>query len=189
MNFGYARVSTGEQCLDRQIDLLKQNDCERIFHEKFTGSTKDRPELDKLIDMLREGDVIIVSELTRLSRSVKDLFDLIDLINQKKSNIRSIKEPWLNTTTPHGKLLFSIFAGISQFDRDLISQRTIEGLVSARARGRNGGRPKKPADEIKLALKMYDSRNYSISEITKATGISKTSLFRYLKRRGFTVKD
>lgn len=183
MNFGYARVSTGEQCLDGQIDLLMQNGCERIFHEKFTGSKKERPELDRLIDMLREGDIIIVSELTRLSRSVNDLFGLIDLINQKKANIRSVKEPWLDTTTPQGKLLFSIFAGISQFERDLISQRTIEGLASARARGRNGGRPKKPVAEVKLALKMYDSQNYSVSEIIKATGISKTSLFRYLKGR------
>lgn len=183
MKFGYARVSTADQNLERQIDQLNNCRCERIFQEKITGAKKDRPELMKLLDMLREGDIIIVTELTRLSRSVKDLFELIEIIHQKKSNIVSLKEPWLDTTTPQGKLLFTIFAGISQFDRDLIRERTIEGLSSARARGRNGGRPKIAAKNIGLALKMYESNIYSISEIVKATGVSRTSLYRYFNKK------
>ncbi len=180
MILGYARVSTQEQNLDRQMDQLKEAGCEKIFCEKITGTKKDRPEFDRLLDQIRSGDTIIISELTRLSRSTKDLFQIVEMIEKKRANIKSIKELWVDTTTPQGKLMFTIFAGISQFERDLISQRTKEGLASARMRGRNGGRPSKPKKDIELALKMYDSKEYSISEITKATGVSKTSIYRYI---------
>ena len=180
MKIGYARVSTEEQNLDRQLDSLKEAGCEKIFKEKITGTKKDRSELDKLMEHLREGDLIIISDLTRLSRSVKDLFSLVDQIEKKGANIKSLKESWMDTSTPQGKLMFTIFAGISQFERDLISQRTIEGLNAARARGKQGGRPKINDKDIKLAIKMYNSKNYSISEITKATGVSKTTLYRYI---------
>lgn len=144
MKIGYARVSTNDQNLDRQLDQLSEYDCERIFMEKITGSKKERPELDRMIDMLRTGDTVVITELTRLGRSVKDLFGIVEIIHSKHADIKSLKEPWLDTTTPQRKLLFTIFAGISQFDRDIIRQRTMEGLSSARARGRKGGRPKRP---------------------------------------------
>lgn len=180
MKIGYARVSTHDQNLDRQIDQLKACGCERIYQEKITGTKKDRPELDRLLDTLRAGDTIIITELTRLSRSTKDLFQLVEVIEKAGANIKSLKESWLDTTTPQGKLMFTIFAGISQFERDLISQRTKEGLEAARARGRKGGRPGKDNKDIKIALKMYESKQYSISEITEATGISRTSLYRFI---------
>ena len=180
MKIGYARVSTEEQNLDRQLDILKQAGCDRIYEEKVSGVKKDRTELNKMLDQIRTGDVIIISDLTRLSRSVKDLFSLVEQIEEEGANIKSIKESWVDTTTAQGKLMFTIFAGISQFERDLISQRTIEGLNAARARGKKGGRPKTNEKEIKLAVKMYNSKNYSISEITKATGVSKTTLYRYI---------
>ena len=181
MKIGYARVSTEEQNLDRQLDSLKEAGCEKIFREKITGTKKERPELDKLMEQLRSGDLIIISDLTRLSRSVKDLFSLVDQIEKKGANIKSLKESWMDTSTPQGKLMFTIFAGISQFERDLISQRTLEGLAAARARGRNGGRPEKDEKAITLALKMYQEKMYSISEITKATGVSKTTIYRYIE--------
>ena len=183
MKIGYARVSTEEQNLDRQIDILKQIGCGRIYEEKVSGIKKERPELNKMLDQIRTGDVIIISDLTRLSRSVKDLFSLVEQIEGKGANIKSIKESWVDTTTAQGKLMFTIFAGISQFERDLISQRTIEGLNAARARGKKGGRPKVNDKDIKLAIKMYNSKNYSISEITKATGVSKTTLYRYINNK------
>ncbi len=179
MKIGYARVSTEEQNLDRQLDSLKEAGCEKIFQEKITGTKRERPELDKMLDHLRSGDLIIISDLTRLSRSVKDLFSLVDQIEKRGANIKSLKESWMDTSTPQGKLMFTIFAGISQFERDLISQRTLEGLAAARARGRNGGRPKKDEKVIKLALKMYREKTYSIAEITKSTGVSKTTIYRY----------
>jgi DNA invertase Pin-like site-specific DNA recombinase len=157
--------------------------CDRIYLEKITGTKKERPELEKLLDIVRSGDIIVVCDLTRLSRSTKDLFWIIEQLEKKKVDLKSIKETWIDTTTPQGKLMFTLFAGISQFERDLISQRTKEGLESARTRGRKGGRPSKPNKDVELALKMYDSKEYSISEITKATGVSKTSLYRYTEKR------
>ena len=180
MKIGYARVSTEEQNLDRQIDILKQISCGRIYDEKVSGIKKERPGLNKMLDQIRTGDVIIISDLTRISRSVKDLFSLVEQIEGKGANIKSIKESWVDTTTAQGKLMFTIFAGISQFERDVITQSTIEGLNAARARGKKGGRPKVNDKDIKLAIKMYNSKNYSISEITKATGVSKTTLYRYI---------
>ena len=180
VNIGYARVSTEEQNLDRQIDILKQAGCDRIYEEKVSGIKKERTELNKILDQIRTGDVIIIADPTRLSRSVKDLFSIVEQIEEKGANIKSIKESWVDTTTAQGKLMFTIFAGISQFERDLISQRTIEGLNAARARGKKGGRPKINDKDIKLAVKMYNSKNYSITEIRKATGVSKTALYRYI---------
>lgn len=180
MKIGYSRVSTQSQNLYKQIDILKQFDCDKIYEEKISGMKKDRPELNKMLDQLRTGDLVIIEDLTRLSRSVKDLFSIVEQIEEKGANIKSIKESWVDTTTAQGKLMFNIFAGINQFERDLISQRTIEGLNAARARGRKGGRPKVNIKDITLAIKMYNSRNYSISEITKATNISKTTLYRYV---------
>ena len=181
MKIGYARVSTEEQSLNRQIDMLNEVGCKKIFEEKISGIKRERQELIKMLEQLRKGDLIIVADLTRLSRSVKELFQLVEQIEAKGANIKSLKESWMDTSTPQGKLMFTIFAGISQFERDLISQRTLEGLAAARARGKKGGRPPKDEKDIKLAKKMYEEKTYSISEITKATGIGKTALYKYFK--------
>jgi DNA invertase Pin-like site-specific DNA recombinase len=134
MLIGYARVSTDGQNLNRQLDQLEATGCERIYQEKITGTKKERPELEKLLDHIRPGDVIIISELTRLSRSTKDLFLLVDLIEKKGANFKSLRESWMDTTSPQGKLMFTIFAGISQFERDLIGYRTKEYCRSKRFR-------------------------------------------------------
>ena len=183
MKLGYARCSTLDQNLDWQIDALMKEGCDRIFQEKFTGTRKDRPELLRMMDMLREGDTVIICELTRLSRSVKDLFDLVEQVEKAGANIKSLKEPWLDTTTPQGRLLFTIFSGVSQFERELIRERTMEGLASARARGRMGGRPGKDKKIVEQALTLYDSKAYSVDEISKTTGISRATLYKYVKLR------
>lgn len=183
MKLGYARCSTLDQNLDWQIDALTKEGCDRIFQEKFTGTRKDRPELLRMMDMLREGDTVIICELTRLSRSVKDLFDLVEQVEKAGANIKSLKEPWLDTTTPQGRLLFTIFSGVSQFERELIRERTMEGLASARARGRMGGRPGKDKKIVEQALTLYDSRAYSVDEISKTTGISRATLYKYIRLR------
>ena len=181
MLIGYARVSTQDQNLDRQIDQLKESKCEKIFCEKITGTKKERPELEKLLEHIRPGDTIIITDLTRLSRSTKDLFKLVEQIESKGANIKSLKDIWMDTTTPQGKLMFTIFSGISQFERDLISQRTKEGLKSARARGKSSGRPKLERKNVELAVKMYSSEDYTIREIVNATKVSKSSLYKYLR--------
>lgn len=183
MKLGYARCSTLDQNLDWQIDALTKEGCDRIFQEKFTGTRKDRPELLRMMDMLREGDTVIICELTRLSRSVKDLFDLVEQVEKAGANIKSLKEPWLDTTTPQGRLLFTIFSGVSQFERELIRERTMEGLASARARGRMGGRPGKDKKIVEQSLTLYDSKAYSVDEISKTTGISRATLYKYVNIR------
>ena len=183
MKIGYARCSTVDQNLDWQIDALTKEGCERIYQEKISGTKKDRPELSRMLEALREGDTVMVCELTRLSRSTKDLFDLVERINGLGADIKSLKEAWLDTTTPQGKLLFTIFAGVSQFERDLTRERTMEGLEAARARGRMGGRPKKDMEAVEQALTLYDSKRHSVKDICAKTGISRASLYVYLAKR------
>ncbi|MGJ0700915.1 recombinase family protein [Clostridium perfringens] len=182
MKLGCARVSTEEQNLNRQLDILNSVNCDKIFAEKISGIKNERPELNKLISSLNIGDIIIITDLTRLSRSVKELFSIVEKVEEKGAHIKSLKESWLDTTTPQGKLMFTIFAGISQFERDLISQRTIEGLIASRARGKKGGRPPKSKQDINLAIQMYNSKKYKISEITELTKVSKSTIYRYLNK-------
>ena len=180
MIIGYARVSTLDQSLERQTDALNDAGVVKLFTEKITGKKSDRPELMKLVEQLRDGDVVVISELTRLSRSTRDLFAIVELIQSRGADIRSLKESWLDTTTPHGKLMFTIFAGLSQFEADLTAQRTREGLEAARMRGRLGGRPKANSDRVKKAVKLYNNRQHSIREIEELTGVKKSTLYRNL---------
>jgi DNA invertase Pin-like site-specific DNA recombinase len=182
MIFGYARVSTQEQNLNRQLDSLKAAGAEEIIQEKITGTKADRPELNRLLDKLRKDDTVLVMDLTRLSRSTKDLFSLVELIEKKGANIKSIKESWLDTTTPTGKLLFTMIAGISQFERDLISQRTKEGLAAARARGKVGGRkPKLDAIKRKTIFDLYQEKKISIKDICSMFDITKPTLYKVIE--------
>lgn len=114
MRFGYARVSTKDQNLDRQIDLLQQYECDEIIYEKITGTRKSRPQLDRLRDKLREGDTVIVESFSRLGRSTRDLIELVEEFEQKGVKIISIKENF-DTTTPQGKLMMTVFQAFSQF--------------------------------------------------------------------------
>jgi DNA invertase Pin-like site-specific DNA recombinase len=181
MNFGYMRVSTVDQNLGRQEQQLKDAGCERIFFEKVTGTKRNRPELNKLLEFLREGDTVIVTDLTRLSRSTKDLIEIAELIAAKGANLKSLKESWLDTTTAHGKLLFTFFAGISQFERDQISERTKEGLAVAKKNGRLPGRPATDKDKIEYARYLLDQGNMTMQQVADKVGISRMTLHRKLK--------
>lgn len=165
MLLGYARVSTEDQNLDRQTDQLKDLgiSMENIYTEKMTGTKKDRPVLLNLLEYARTGDEIVVTDLTRISRSTKDLISLVEDLGNRGINLKSLKESWLDTGTAQGKLMFTIIAGLSQFERDLISERTKDGLKSARARGRTGGRPSIKQENVTKALKLYDTQNVAIS--------------------------
>jgi len=185
MIIGYARVSTKDQNLERQLDELKKAGCEKIYLEKISGTKRNRPEFNKMFDSLRSGDIILVTELTRISRSTKDLVEIVETCKSLDVEIKSLKESWLDTTSAHGKLLFTIFAGLAEFERDLISERVKSGLNAARSRGRLGGRPRTDPEKVEMALKMYDSKEYTIKQILKATGISKFTLYNYLDKRNF----
>lgn len=181
MIIGYARVSTQEQNLQMQLDALEKAGCIEIFEEKITGSKKDRPALNEMLKMLREGDRVIVYKLDRISRSIKHLIELADLFNKKGVEFVSVMDN-IDTSTPTGRFFFHVMAAMAELEREIIVERTKAGLVSARARGRKGGRPTVDTKKVALAVKMYESKDYSISEIVKATGLSQASLYRYINR-------
>ena len=177
--FGYARVSTEQQNLDRQIDALQRYGVDLIFNEKMTGTKRNRPELEKLLDRMTEGDTVVVESLSRLGRSTKDLIELTELFQSRGVNFVSLKES-IDTQTSTGKLLFTLMSALAQFERDVIADRTREGLQAARARGRTGGRPRANADAVKKALKLYHTGQYAIREIEEMTGVKKSTLYRNL---------
>jgi len=172
MILGYARVSTDDQLLDAQADALTAAGAERIFADKISGSTRKRPQLDRLLDQLRPGDVIVVTKYDRLARSLRDLLDIVEVINERGAGFRSLAED-IDTTTPAGRLVFHVFASIAQFERERISERTREGLEAAKKRGRVGGRP--PAlsaaqrDEVR---RMRDEEGRRLSEIAQLFRVS-----------------
>lgn len=180
--YGYARVSTQHQDLNRQLDLLAEQNCNEILTEKMTGTKSNCPELNRLKDKLRPGDTVVVESFSRLGRSTRDLIDLVTYFEEQDVKLVSLKENF-DTTTPQGRLMMTVFQAFSQFERDLIVQRTKEGLQSARARGRIGGRPRVNKRDIERAVKLYESKAYSGKEITEMTGISKATLYRYIKSK------
>jgi len=181
---GYARVSTQEQNLDRQIDALMAAGVSRkhLYCEKMTGTKADRPELNRLLDDLETGDTVIIADLTRISRSTKDLLEIVQRIKDRGAYIRSIKDTWLDTTSnnPYNDFLLTVMSGLSQLERDLISQRTREGLASAKARGRNGGRPSKQNEKAGIVMALYDS-GMKIADIVKNTELSRSTVNRIIK--------
>lgn len=182
MKFGYARVSTDKQELDRQIDMLEAFGVDRIYTEKITGTKANRPELDRMKDVVRDGDIVVIESLSRLGRSTKDLLNLIDEWDKQGVTVVSLKEQ-IDTKTPTGKLLLTVLSAIAQFERDITVQRTQEGLAAARARGRKGGRPKADNKAVEKALKLYDSQTHSVKEICQIVDISPSTLYRALKQR------
>ena len=182
MIIGYARVSTQDQSLDRQLDNLKEQGCERIYQEKMTGTKASRPEYQRMLDSLREGDTLVVDSFRRLSRSTKDLLEVVEGLTKKGVNLVSLKEK-LDTTTATGKLMLTMLSALSQFERDIIAERTKDGLKAARARGRMGGRPKANEAAVVKAMRLYEADKLSIKEISESTGISTATINRRIAER------
>ena len=147
MNIGYARVSTDGQDLGLQRSALKAAGCGRVFEEKISGARRARPVLDNLMDHLREGDVVVVTRLDRLARSTRDLLEIADQVTLAGAGLRSLAEPWADTTSPSGKMVLTVFAGIAEFERALILDRTGAGRAAAKKRGVRFGRPKRITPE------------------------------------------
>jgi DNA invertase Pin-like site-specific DNA recombinase len=190
MKIGYARVSTQDQDLALQLDALQAAGCGKIYKEKITGSTRERPELQKLLDQLRAGDVVVIWKLDRLARSLKDLVNLVNEIQEKSGALHSLNDQ-IDTTTPHGKFTFHVFAALAEFERDIIRERTKAGLTAARARGRVGGRPKglskKAQHTAIIAEKLYQEREMTVKEICEQLSISRGTLYNYLRFRGVAI--
>ena len=182
MIIGYARVSTQDQSLDRQIDNLTAKGCERIYSEKMTGTRADRPEYQKMLDALRSGDTLVIDSFSRLSRSTKELLEVVERLNSQGINLVSLKEQ-LDTTTATGKLMLTMLSALSQFERDIIAERTRDGLKAAKARGRNGGRPQAGDEKTrKQAMKLYDSNTMSNRDIAHACGVSTATVSRWIQK-------
>lgn len=181
MRIGYARVSTQEQNLDLQKDSLKRAGCKKIIEDVASGKTENRPGLDHVRELLREGDVLVVWRLDRLGRSLKHLIELMTELEKQKIGFQSLQES-IDTTSPGGKLIFHMFGALAEFERNLIRERTRAGLDAARARGRKGGRPKKLNEkERELAVELYNHKTRGIDEICTALKISKPTLYAYVK--------
>ena len=177
MKVGYARVSTSGQNLDLQLDRLA--DCDRIYREKASaGSAKNRPELKNALDFVREEDVFVVTKLDRLARSVVDLSNIVQRLEEKKVDL-VVLDQGIDTTNIYGKLQFNILAAIGEFERGLIRERSREGREKAKARGvKFGAKPKLSSEEVQMLVKDYESPGLSKPEIAELYGISTSSVYR-----------
>ena len=183
LSIGYARVSTGSQNLDQQRADLKAAGCIRLFEEKASGAKRDRPELGRMLDHLRAGDVVTVTRLDRLARSTRDLLEIADKLRTIGAGLRSLAEPWADTTTPAGRMVLTVFAGIADFERSLILTRTTAGRKAAQARGVKFGRPSSLSSEQIQQVRALLSQGRPMSEIAAQMNVHATTLYRALKQQ------
>jgi DNA invertase Pin-like site-specific DNA recombinase len=177
---GYARVSTREQNLDGQLDMLNQAGCERIFSDKTSGVAEQRPGWDSLMAYARPGDTIVVAELSRMTRSLSHLLQLAQMLETKKINLASLRES-IDTSTATGRAFLSIMGAVNQMERELKAERAAAGRAAAKARGRSGGRPKTDQKTLEKAKVLYETSDYSADEICRPLGIGRRTFFRYLE--------
>lgn len=185
---GYARVSTQDQNLERQLRALQDAGCEKIYQEKISGKDIDRPQLQEMLDNLQDGDTIIIMDLTRISRSTRDLFELVDIIKEKGASLKSIKDAWLDTSSsnPYSAFLLTVMAGVAQLERDLIKQRQAEGVAIAKEQGKYKGRTRKYTERhpgMAHAIELATAREKTIKEICEITKVSRAALYRAMKER------
>lgn len=178
VKIGYARVSTLDQKLDLQMQALKKAGCKRIFREKVSGVSRQRPEFQRMLEQLRDGDTVIVWKLDRLARSTRDLLETMETIREVGARFQSLSEPWADTTTHAGKLIMTVFAGIAEFERDLIRERTKAGRDAARDRGVSFGRPRKlNPEQAKLAQRLV-SEGKPVRQIAETFNVHAATIYR-----------
>ena len=179
---GYARVSTGDQDAQLQLDALTNAGCYRIFTDTASGTLVSLPELDKLLDQIRPGDTLVVWRLDRLGRSIRHLINHMDALQQQGIEFESLQEN-IDTSSSGGRLLFNILASLEEFERDLIRERTNAALAAARARGRTGGRPSSlSADKLRTAKRLYEQKDMTVAQIGEVLGVSRSTVYRALRR-------
>lgn len=184
---GYARVSTQGQDLTQQRDMLRESGCTRIFEEKISGAKRDRPELGRLLDHLRAGDVVTITRLDRLARSTRDLLEIAERIKEAGAGLCSLAEPWADTTTPAGRMVLTVFAGMADFERSLIVERTSVGRIAAKARGvRFGPRPTLAAEQITHARQLIEGEGKPVAEVARLLGVHRATLYRALDNNSVT---
>ena len=188
MKIGYARVSTKEQDLSLQVDALKREGCEEIYKEKISGKKRSRKELEEMLSKIRKGDEVIVYSLDRLGRTRKQLLDLLDEFKEREIHFKSLSEGHFDTSTPMGQAIFEIIAILKAMEVNVLSERTKAGLATARARGRNGGRPTGSHNKTKsgAAAHLY-KQGVTIDKICSELNISRSTLYRYLRIEGIKI--
>ncbi len=182
---GYIRVSSTSQNPSRQFQQLNEIGMDIIFEEKVSGAAKDREQLQKMLEDLQEGDIIYVTDLTRITRSTQNLFELIDLIRRKKASLKSLKDTWLDLSedNPYSQFLITVMAGVNQLERDLIRMRQREGIELAKKEVKFKGRLKKYHKNhagMKYAVKLYKEGGMTVNQICEITNVTRASLYRRL---------
>lgn len=182
---GYMRVSTklDKQVFDRQEEQLKAFGVEQIYADRISGAKRERPELNKMLEELNEGDTVVIVAIDRLSRSTKDLLDIVETIKNKGASLKSLNDSWLDTTNgnPMSEFLLTVMGALAQMEREQITQRIREGVAVAKAKGTRMGRPKKSRHKVELALDLYSKGEHTVPQIVEITGVSKATLYRKIK--------
>jgi DNA invertase Pin-like site-specific DNA recombinase len=181
VKLGYARVSTEEQSLDVQRRKLTAAGCEMMFEEKVSGARRHRPELERLLGQIRKGDVLVISRLDRLARSTAELLRITEVLTEKTAGLQSLDEPWADTTSPSGRMVQTVFAGIAEFERHLIRSRTEDGRRAALARGVAFGRPRKMSTRQATLARELVHEGKSISEVAKTFNVHPATIYRCLE--------
>jgi DNA invertase Pin-like site-specific DNA recombinase len=184
---GYARVSSRDQNLDSQLDMLTKAGCEKIFEDKASGAKESRPGWDRLLEFLRPGDTIVVAELSRMTRSLMHLLSLVKELEQKDIQIVSLREH-IDTSTATGRAFMSIMGAINQMERELKAERAAAGRSAARARGKTGGRPRTDPKLLDKARILYEDSDYTAAEVCGTFGIGRRTFFKYLDEMSKSTK-
>lgn len=187
---GYMRISTvnESQKFDRQAEQL--SGCDIVYKDRISGAKKDRPELSKLLKDLQQGDTVVITSIDRLSRSTKDLLELVEHIREKGASLKSLNDSWLDTTddNPLSSFLLTIMGALGQMEREMITQRVREGVAVAKSKGTKFGRPTANSTKVAHAIELYNAGNHTVKEIEKIVGISRSTIYRKIKREN-TIPD
>jgi DNA invertase Pin-like site-specific DNA recombinase len=189
MLIGYARVSTRDQKVHLQLDALREAGCEKIFEETASGARRDRPELNAALDFMRSGDTLVVWKLDRLARSTRQLLETVEMFERRKIGLKTITQN-IDTTNAGGRLIFTVFGAIAEFEREIIRERTRAGLDAARSRGRKGGRPRSLSDkDLKQARALLADPEITVEEVARRFGVGSSTLYRYLPAARQAAQD
>jgi DNA invertase Pin-like site-specific DNA recombinase len=187
---GYVRVSTQEQNEDRQLTIMEQYKVEKVFREKLSGKNAERPELKRMIEYVREGDTLVIESYSRLARSTRDLVLIVEQLNAKDVNLISSKEN-IDTNTPQGRFMFTIFAGLAEFERECTLQRQAEGIAEAKKKGLYKGRKPKPYDEkqLRIECEKWRREEQTATAIMRKLDMSSNRFYRIVNRLGIGKRE